>query len=263
MNTLFKSSTLALALLCLSLSSASAKAKSDEKEVEVKCLVPEEKIAEISEKLGLASRERLLRVVCFFDTESLTLFKHEPKKLILRSRYEPARPDKTETTVKVRGGNVEGKDVKCEFDKVVGKPRTESCSVDSKEQKVAEIKAANLGTDIEKIFSKEQEAVAKATFAQLEWNQLKPFGPVEGVQVWKEVQLQGGPSLTVERWDLPARPNKAAKVIFEVSAKVSEGKEAETEKWITDLVGAAEGPGGESESKTKIVLEHFAGADSR
>lgn len=263
MNTLFKLSILVLGLLFLSLSSACAKAKPDEKEVEVKCLVPEEKIAEISEKLGLASRERRLRVVCFFDTESLALFEHEPKKLILRSRYETAQTDKTETTVKVRGGNVEGEEVKCEFDKVVGKPKTESCSVDSKKQKLAEIKAANLGTDIEKIFSKDQEAVAKDAFGEIKWNKLKPYGPVEGIQVWKDVELQGGPSMTVERWDLPARPNKAAKVIFEVSAKVPGIDEAKTEKWITDLVGAAEGLGMESESKTKIVLEHFAAADSR
>jgi len=262
MNIMIKSPTLALALLCFSLSSACAKAKPEEKEVEVKCLVPDEKIAEICAKLGLGSKGPLLRVVCFFDTASLGLFQHDPK-LILRSRYEPAETDKTETTVKVRGGNVEGEDVKCEYDKVVGKPRTESCSVDSKKQELAEIKAANLGTDIEKIFSKEQEAVAKAAFGQLEWDKIKPYGPVEGVQVWKKIEFQGGPSMTVERWDLPARPGKAAKVIFEVSAKVPEPDEAKTEKWITDFVGASEGPDAESESKTKIVLEHFAAVDSR
>jgi hypothetical protein len=261
---MFKSFTITLTVLCLSLSFACAKAKSDAKEVEVKCLVPDEKIAEITAKLGLASKEPLIRVVCFFDTGSLTLFQHEPKKLILRSRYEPADADKTETTVKVRGGSVEGEDVKCEFDKVVGKPRTESCSVDSKKQQLGEIKAANLGTDIKKIFSKKQEAVAERAFGKIEWDKIKPYGPVDGVQVWKKIEFQGGPSMTVERWDLPARPGKAARVIFEVSAKVPEADEAKAEKWITDLIGISEGgPGGESESKTKIVLEHFAAADAR
>ena len=260
---MFKSFTIALTVLGLSSSFACSKAKPDAKEVEVKCLVPENKIAEISTKLELASKEPLLRVVCFFDTGSLTLFEHDPK-LILRSRYEPSDADKTETTVKVRGGSVEGEDVKCEFDKVVGKPRTEACSVDSKKQQLAEIKAANLGTDIKKIFSKKQEAVAERAFGKIEWDKIKPYGPVDGVQVWKKIEFQGGPSMTVERWDLPARPGKAARVIFEVSAKVPEADEAKTEKWITDLIGASEGgAGGESESKTKIVLEHFAAADAR
>lgn len=254
---MFKSSTIALGFLSLLSLVASAEAQADAKEVEVKCLVPENKIAEISAKLDLASRKPpLIRVVCFFDTGSLTLFQHDPR-LILRSRYEPAEADKTETTVKVRGGNVKG-EVECEFDKVVGKPRTESCSANNKKQKLAEIKAANLGKKIEKIFSEKQETVAEGVFGKINWDKIRPYGPVEGVQVWKKIEVEGGPPITVERWDLAARPGKPAKVLFEVSAKVAEADEAKTEKWITDLVEASEGQ--ESESKTKIVLEHFAAA---
>lgn len=258
---MIKPSTIALSFLCLASFFACAEAKPDATEVEVKCLVAENKIEQISVKLDLASRKPpLLRVVCFFDTGSRTLFQHDPK-LILRSRYDAS--DETETTIKVRGGKVKGEDVKCEFDKVVGKERTESCSADNKKQELAEIKAANLGTEIKKIFSKKQEAVAEGAFGKIEWEKLQPYGPVEGVQVWKKIEVQGGPPITVERWELPARPGKPARVLFEVSAKVPAADEAKTEKWITDLVGSEGGPNQESESKTKIVLEHFSAADGR
>lgn len=254
---MIKSYTLILALgFCLSPQLALAKAKADAPEVEVKCLVAENKVAEISEKLGLAAKPPLIRVVCFFDTGSLDLFQHDPR-LILRSRYEPSK--KTDTTVKVRGGKVKGDDVKCEFDKVIGKEKTESCSVTNKDQGEEEIKKANTGKDIKKIFSKKQEALAKGTFEKLNWDKLQPYGPVEGVQVWKEIEMPGGPPLTVERWELPARPGKPARVLFEVSAKVSQPEEDKTAKWIANLLGVSESGSEESETKTRIVLEHFAG----
>lgn len=241
--------------LCLLPHLAPAKNKPEKSQVEIKCLVPENKIAETSEKLGLTSKTPLTRVVCFFDTGSLALFQHDPK-LILRSRYDSS--NETDTTVKVRGGKVKGDDVECEFDKVVGKERTESCSVTNEKQGLEEIKTANAGKDIKKIFAKKQEAVAEGAFGKVNWDNLQPYGPVEHVQVWKKIAMPGGPPLTVERWELPARPNKPAKVLFEVSAKVALSEEVATAKWMVELLGLSESGSDESETKTRIVLEHFA-----
>jgi hypothetical protein len=232
-----------------------AKDKSGE-EVEVKCLLPANKIAELYQKLGLASKPPLRRVVCFFDTSSLALFKHKPV-VILRSRYDPS--PETDTTVKVRGGTIKPDAAKCEFDKVIGKDRVKSCSVTNEKQPQEQIEKANAGKDAQKIFSGKQETAIKIAFGKLDWQTLQPYGPVRNVKVWKKIPVPGGPPLTVERWDLPARPNKPARVIVEVSAKVPLAKEAETSRWIARFLGVPEnGAGQESETKTKIVLEHFA-----
>jgi hypothetical protein len=235
------------------------KSELEKSRVEVKCLVPEKAVASISIKLGLASKVPLTRVVCFFDSSSLDLFNGVPK-LILRSRYDSSTLNESDTTVKVRDGKVKGDDVECEFDKVCGRERTESCSVTSKNQKLAEIQTANAGKDIKKIFSKKQEAVAVRAFVRenVSWDELQPYGPVQDVYVWKKIEIPGGPPLTVERWDLPPRPGKPARVLFEVSAKVPLSEEAKTSKWIADFLGLSADGGGESETKTRIVLEHFA-----
>lgn len=252
--------TLALAVaFCLSPSLAPA--KKDEPRVEIKCLVPENKIGEISAKLKLPSEPTLVRVVCFFDTSKLVLFHHTPS-VILRSRYDSSE---TDTTAKVRGAKMEGEDVECESDKVCGKDRTESCSVTNEKQERAEIKTANCGKEIKKIFSKKQEAMAAKAFGKIDWEKLQPYGPVEGVQVWKKLEVppipgvrEAGPPLTVERWDLPARQGKPAKVLFEVSAKVPLAEEAKVSRWLDDLLALPESGNEESEAKTKVVLQHFA-----
>ena len=253
---MIKPSTLIVTFaFCLSSVLAPATSKSDESRVEIKCLVAEDKVAEISKKLGLTSQKPLVRVVCFFDTGSLALFQHDPK-LILRSRFDSS--NETDTTVKVRGGKAKGDDVECEFDKVIGKERTESCSVTSKKQELAEIKTANAGKDIKKIFSKKQEAVAESVSGKVNWDKLQPYGPVQDVQVWNKIEIPGCPLLTVERWELPARRGKPARVLFEVSAKVPLSEEGKTSKSIAELLGVSESGSDESETKTRIVLEHFA-----
>jgi hypothetical protein len=252
--------TLASALaFCLSPSLALA--KKDEPRVEIKCLVPENKIAEISTKLNLPPEPTLVRVVCFFDTDKLELFHHTPS-VILRSRYDSSE---TDTTAKVRGAKMEGEDVECESDKVCGKERTESCSVTNEKQERVEIKTANCGKEIRKIFSKKQEAIAEKAFGKINWEKLQPYGPVQGVQVWKKIEVppisgvrEAGPPLTVERWDLPARQGKPPKVLFEVSTKVPLAEEARVSKWLDDLLALPDAGDGESEAKTKVVLQHFS-----
>jgi hypothetical protein len=259
---MIKSYTLIVVLgFCLSPRLTPAKDKPDKPRVEIKCLVPENKIGEISAKLDLASKTPLVRVVCFFDTSKLALFHHTPS-VILRSRYDSSE---TDTTAKVRGARMEGEDVECESDKVCGKERTESCSVTNEKQEKAEIKTANCGKDIKKIFSKKQEAMAQKAFGKIDWKKVQPYGPVEGVQVWKKIEVppilgvrEAGPPLTVERWDLPARQGKPSKILFEVSAKVPLAEEAKVSKWLDDLLALPESGNEESEAKTKVVLQHFA-----
>lgn len=262
---MIKSTTLILALgFCLSPSLAPANEdKKNGPRVEIKCLVPENKIGEISAKLDLASKPPIVRVVCFFDTGSLDLFHHAPTRLILRSRSDSSE---TNTTVKVRGGKMEkNEDVECESDRVCGKEPTESCSITNDKEQRAEIKTANCGTHIKKIFSEKQEALAKKAFANIDWDKLQPYGPVQGVQVWKKIAVaaipgvrEAGPPLTVERWDLPARQGKPPKTLFEVSAKVPLADEPKMSKWLADFLALPGSENEESETKTKLVLQHFA-----
>ena len=95
-----------------------------EERVEIKYLVPEENIETVSRNLHLdAAHPSAMRVICFYDTDAMTLFNHIPKA-ILRSRYSTGSDQQTgESTAKVRGGKLEDKDVKCEFDEVIAKTR--------------------------------------------------------------------------------------------------------------------------------------------
>jgi hypothetical protein len=260
---IMKTSALTLTLgFCLVSSFAPAKDKGED-QVEIKCLIPEDKITAISEKLRLACKDPLIRVVCFFDTDSLDLFHHTPK-VILRSRFDPS--NEPETLVKIRGKMLKEDGVKCESDEVLGKPPIESCSVTNKKQKRAEIEHANAGQDVKKIFSMKQKSFAEGVSGKIEWAKLQPYGPIPGIQVWKDIKVpavsgvsETGPPLTVERWELPARPGQAAKVLFEVSTKVPLSQDKKTSKWMTDLLDLSVSDGEESETKTKLVLEHFAG----
>jgi hypothetical protein len=249
-----------VACLCLWPLLLSAKCDATEPTVEIKCLVPEANIADLSKKLDLQSKKSMKRVVCFFDTDSLSLFQHVPK-VILRSRYDSAHG--ADTTVKIRDGEVQGADIECEFDEVLGKEKIMSCSLTDKDEEKAQIKKANRGQKINKIFSKEQRALLQRAFGELDWETLRPYGPVKAIEVWKKVRMLDGPDLTIERWEFLPRSNKPGRTLFEVSAKVPLAREAETSKWIAAFVGSPENGDQESETKTRIVLEHFKGTSTK
>jgi len=61
----------------------------------------------------------------------------------------------------------------------------ESCSLTDETQKVREIKTANKGADMKKIFNDDQEDFLLKASIEVSWKRLTPFGPVEGVKVWK------------------------------------------------------------------------------
>lgn len=234
---------------------AYAKNKPDREVVEIKCLVPVEKMGEFSKRLRLDSRVPLKRTVCFYDTDALSLFQHNPT-VILRSRYDSSF--ETDTTVKVRDGTLQIEAAQCDFDKVLGKERMLSCSLTDTNQEEKQIRNANAGGNVKKIFSREQEKTVKTAFGKIDWQELRPYGPVKGILVWKRIKLPGRPDLTVERWRLPHRSGKPARVLLEVSAKVRIAEEARVAKWVADLVGISDrGIDQQSETKTRIVLEHF------
>lgn len=231
----------------------SAKHKPDSPIVEIKCLVSEDKVPEFSKKVDLGSKVPLTRVVCFFDTKSLSLFRHGPK-VILRSRYDSS--NETDTTVKIRDGKEKVIGAQCEFDKVLGKERIMSCSITDKEREKREIKKANAGENAKRIFSKRQRTALEGVVGEIDWRALRPYGPVRHIQVWKNIKAPGGPNLTVECWKLPAHSSKPARVLFEVSAKVPLPEEEKASKDIAKLIGLADSDQ-EPETKTRIVLEHF------
>jgi len=52
-----------------------------------------------------------------------------------------------------------------------------------KKQPVDEIKKANTGKDVKKIFNRDQEEFVKKAGVDVDWEKLVPFGPVHGVKV--------------------------------------------------------------------------------
>jgi hypothetical protein len=240
-------------VLALTLCISAATAAATDQTIEIKCLLTPKQAAAFSKKADLKNKEPLIRTVCFFDTESLSLFEHTPK-LILRSRYSDIE---TDTTVKVRDQNGEARGKDCEFDEVLGMEKVLSCSVTSTKEKKKQIKRANIGKDIKKIFSKEQESAAEAVFSQLNWQELRPYGPVKNIKVWKKIKVTGGPDVTVERWSLPAHGEKSARILFEVSTKVALSDETKVSKWLANAVGLNPQADQDSETKTRIVLEQF------
>jgi len=238
-------------------------ADKEEERVEIKCLVPEANIDMVAKRLKLDSDHPTeTRVVCFYDTAALALFTRTPK-VILRSRYSAATDQKTgDTTVKVRGEKLEGKGVKCELDKVIGKDKVESCSLTDETQERDQIQTANKGSGVKKIFNHDQEELLKEANVDLDWNSLVPFGPVEGVKVWKNVSAEGLEKVTVERWELPERNGKLRRVLCEASTKVPVSQESEATAALSEALGITGTEEQEQETKTKIVLDHFLGDHS-
>ena len=229
-----------------------------EERVEIKCLVPEANVDMVAKRLKLDSDHPTeTRVVCFYDTISNTLFEHTPR-VILRSRYA-TDGTKADTTVKIRGAKLKGADVECESDQVIGKAPAESCSLTDKKQPVDEIKNANEGKDVKKIFNHDQEEFVKKAEVDVDWEKLFPFGPVEGVKVWKHLSAAGLENVTAERWDLPEMNGKPQRVLFEVSTKVPVSQESEATAALSKALGITGTEEQEQETKTKILLDHFSG----
>ena len=118
---------------------------------------------------------------------------------------------------------------------------------------------ANDGKDVKKIFNHDQEAFVKEANIDLDWRSLLPFEPVEGVKVWKNVSVEGLEKVTIERWELPERDGKPRRVLCEVSTKVPVSQESEATAALSKALGITGTEEQEQETKTKIVMDHFAG----
>jgi hypothetical protein len=165
-----------LNLPCLAFCKQKEDADKKEERVEIKYLVPEANIEMVAKRLKLDSDHPTeTRVICFYDTDALMLFTRTPK-VILRSRYSTGTDQKTgDTTVKVRGGKLEGEGLKCESDKVIGKDKVESCSLTDETQELDQIQTANNGSGVKKIFNHDQEELLRQANIDLDWNSLVPF----------------------------------------------------------------------------------------
>jgi hypothetical protein len=73
---------------------------------------------------------------------------------------------------------------------------------------------------VKQIFTERQRVAVEGAVGEIDWQPLRPYGPVERIQVWKKVKAPSGLNLTVERWHLPAHSGTPAAVLLKVSAKV-------------------------------------------
>jgi hypothetical protein len=208
---------------------------------------------------GKEAKEK--RDIYFYDTPRLALAQHH---IILRSRKTTLGDDPDDSTVKLRGDiannvsddwlHLEGAESKREFDMVVDKPKVPSISI-TVAQHSGEIDDVKNGKrSVEKLFSRDQERfLRKYADGTLDWENLKPMGPVKA-EIWKLRQPNGFDlNLTIERW------NVDGKLFFEISTRTNP---KEADRIATHLKDFLESKGitksDDPDTKTAFVLSHFA-----
>ncbi len=154
--------------------------------LEVKVLVPPEAWDTLADAADLGRPGRVGKA-WFYDTPDLATFR---QGVILRARVQE---DDADTTVKLRGADVEGLDLDA-FSDLDGYKLEEDCTAKGCTP------AASLTVDEPKRrppdrFTMEQLALAAAGGAQVPWSQLVRYGPV-ATERWK-VDASG---IVVERW---------------------------------------------------------------
>ena len=198
-----------------------------------------------------------LRVVCFYDTPGRDLLNHTPQ-IILRSRYGTSGKTAPDVMVKIRGATPLIPGAKREFDQVIGKDRVESWTLMNLRPGIEQIREANRGIAIKKLFDPAQQKLLSESLGSLDWNQLIPFGPVSRVKTWNLSSVAGLKTVTVERWELPRLAGKPERVLFEVSTKVRVKDSAAALKALSRALGFDLVPGEDSDTKTRLVLDHFS-----
>ena len=246
-----------IAVGLISMIGSSGVALGKEAQVELKYMVPVEKRAAVIKSLHLEDlAPSTTRVVCFYDTPSLNLFKHRPQ-IILRSRYSTSGNKETDVTVKIRETTTSVSGAKHEFDQVIGKSMVESWSLTDNRRSVEDVQSANRGVEIKKLFTEKQEKLMFENFSPIDWDRLIPVGPVIGVKVWNLTSVASLQNITVERWELPNVAGESARILFEVSTKVPVKNVAAATKALSNALGFDLVTGDDTETKTKLVLEHF------
>ena len=236
--------------------------------VEIKFVVQEAQVAEATGALGLDKATGEKRMIYFFDTKNLSLFKRAGTSVILRTRITKGK-SKGEITVKLRAKEAleiedewtqearkgEKLDFKIGKDQVVTKPIIESYSLDDKEDANAIEEAVEGRQSVKKIFSGNQEDLIEAKApANFDWDKLEALGPVM-VAKWELATSIG--NLVAERWDFGKHSPT-----LEVSIKVDERVAKEMAAKLVDFMrnkGLVQDA--DPETKTKEVLQYFASRD--
>jgi hypothetical protein len=212
-----------------------------------------------------------VRAVAFFDTAGLALFRgdlshHKDLKVILRAR---TRKDKKMgiTTVKLRTTeglsdglqSDESVRAKREFDYAFGRSVLDSYSLEDEVDASEAEKVFHQKRAISKIFSKAQEELLDEMLGpDLDWANLRIFGPVEGVRVWEDVPIDRfGMPLTIEIWELPTSAEKSANTLLEVSTRTPFAESITQTIELLKILQDNHLEPIKSGTKTQTVLEHF------
>ncbi|MFC1720071.1 CYTH domain-containing protein [Pseudomonadota bacterium] len=201
------------------------------------------------------------RTVCFFDTAERSL---SASHLILRARQ--SSKGRTDSTVKLRVGSepIELSDAELaiqpeqDWTNEIEPTHSRSLDYDWPVRGLLSEVVAGQQAVIE-LFTQEQQELVKGRMKDLNWADLRLYGPVE-ILIWrKHLKLDGFPEdVTIELWNL----QKDGKTldILEVSAKVK----AETDQIAKDLArqfyrAARDAGMGEptGQTKTQMVLDFF------
>ena len=231
--------------------------------VEIKFVVREAQVEKATAALGLDKAGAEKRTIYFFDTKDLSLFKQTGTSVILRARTTQGE-NKGETAVKLRAKEGaltiedewmqrerKGKklDFKIEKDQVVARPIIESYTLNDKEDAKAIREAVEGSPSFQKIFSGNQEDLAKAK-AKFDWRDLEALGPVK-VAKWELTTPNF--NLVAERWDFGNHP-PTLEVSMKVEESVAKEMAGKLVKFMRDK-GLAQDS--HPETKTKEVLEYF------
>lgn len=241
----------------------------EEERVEVKfAVVQPEQIAKALKHFGLDDSNLSKReTVSFYDTAQLAFYQSATGKVIFRSRTEFKANGKLDEpaklTLKIRkdagAGSPEG--AKCESDFVVGAPGLTLACAWHEEVASERIMAAQNPAQLTDLFA----ALAQKASIPLQ-GELRRFGPVVNVRVWNKPasvagKFDAGSKVAAEHWVLPKVGGKPAREIFELSVKVPLAgypAAAATLRGLMEEAGATSGDGQNPETKTGLVLQHFA-----
>ena len=238
-----------------------AKTGSDKEQVEVKFEAQGNTPDQVLMQLTSGKEAKEKRDIYFYDTPQLALAHHQ---LILRSRKTTLGDDPDDSTVKLRGDtannvsddwlHLEGAESKREFDMVVDKSKVPSISITVAQHSGEIDDVKNAKRSVKKLFSRDQERfLEQYAGGTLEWENLKPMGPVKA-EIWKLRQPNGlDLHLTIERW------NVDGKLFLEISTRTDPKEADRVAINLKDFVkskGIKESD--DPETKTEFVLSHFA-----
>lgn len=225
-------------------------------QVEIKIVASEHQTQKALHAFGLTMDESRKRLVFFYDTRDLTLYK---KGAILRARRKD-RDSEDDSTVKIRPLSPKQVDTewfreagfKCEGDRSHGKT-IPSCSL-TVEQDPHEVMAVARGErPIKKLYSKKQERFILdfAGHKDENWARLEVLGPIHSHK-WKIEPPEFASPIDVELWVIEAR-----KHVLEFSIRADSKHVVSLEKKLAKLLenhGIAASESQESKTRTALAI---------